>query len=240
MNAKFTLLTIVASTIITWETTAQTLLVERRPVKTEESSEVESWTAKFDQDVSYCQNMYGDFIKELAKTKVEKRGKNVLVAVKTQFPELSSLRIDQRAIFTPESAGTSVSFTFSPGYDVHFSTDIYKNEFARAETFVKNYVQYHYKKYYNDLISGLQSKMKSIQSDIESNGKKIDQLLAGKEFAFTLYDYSEPNLDKAVHWVINESANYTGTDEVRKFGVDQFGLNRSIISYHNALQRLFL
>lgn len=175
MNAKFTLLTIVASTIITWETTAQTLLVERRPVKTEESSEVESWTAKFDQDVSYCQNMYGDFIKELAKTKVEKRGKNVLVAVKTQFPELSSLRIDQRAIFTPESAGTSVSFTFSPGYDVHFSTDIYKNEFARAETFVKNYVQYHYKKYYNDLISGLQSKMKSIQSDIESNGKKIDK-----------------------------------------------------------------
>jgi len=175
MNTKLTLLTIVASSMITLEAAAQTLLVERRPVKTEESSEVESWTATFDQDMSYCQEMYGDFIKELVKTKVEKRGKNVLVAVKTQFPELSSLRIDQRAIFTPESAGTSVSFTFSPGYDVHFSPSSYKGEFAKAETFVKNYVQYHYKKFYNDLIVGLQSKMKNLQDDIESNGKKTDK-----------------------------------------------------------------
>jgi len=154
---------------------AQTLRVERRQVKTEESSEIESWTATLDQDMSYCQDMYSDFIKELAKTKVDKRGKNILVAVKTQFPELSSLRIDQRAIFTPESSGTSVSFTFSPGYDIHFSSTSYKTEFAKAETFVKNYVQYHYKKFYNDLIAGLQSKMKGIQSDIESNGKKTDK-----------------------------------------------------------------
>jgi len=174
MKIKFAFLT-VAACLAALSTIAQTLLVERRPVKTEESSEVESWTAKFDQDQSYCQDIYGDFIKELVKTKVEKRGKNVLVAVKTQFPELSSLRIDQRAIFTPESGGTSVSFTFSPGYDVHFSSQSYKDEFAKAETFVKNYVQYHYKKYYNDLISTLQGKMKSLQNDIESNGKKMDK-----------------------------------------------------------------
>jgi hypothetical protein len=174
MNSKMTLLTIVASSIVTFAT-AQTLRVEQRQVKTEESSEIESWTASLDQDMSYCQEMYSDFIKELVKTKVDKRGKNILVAVKTQFPELSSLRIDQRAIFTPESGGTSVSFTFSPGYDVHFSSTSYKAEFAKAETFVKNYVQYHYKKYYNDLIAGLQNKMKDIQSDIESNGKKTDK-----------------------------------------------------------------
>jgi len=175
MNTKFSFLTLVATVAVTFHAAAQTLLVERRPVKTEESSEVESWTAKFDQDMAFCQDMYSDFIKELAKTKVEKRGKNVLVAVKTQFPELSALRIDQRAIFTPESSGTAVSFTFSPGYDVHFTSTTYKDEFAKAEAFVKNYVQYHYKKYYNDLISGLQSKMKSLQSDIESNGKKTDK-----------------------------------------------------------------
>ena len=175
MKTKITFLTVIASTLVAWNAVAQTLLVEKRPVKTEESSEVESWTAKFDQDLSFCQEMYSDFIKELAKTKVEKRGKNVLVAVKTQFPELSSLRIDQRAIFTPESGGTSVSFTFSPGYDVHFTSESYKEEFAKAENYVKNYVQYHYKKYYNDLITNLQSKMKSLQSDIESNGKKTDK-----------------------------------------------------------------
>ncbi|MGC3948296.1 MAG: hypothetical protein QM762_27955 [Chryseolinea sp.] len=175
MKIKSAFLTLAASSFISLATFAQTLLVERRPVKTEESSEVESWTAKFDQDQSYCQDVYSDFIKELVKTKVEKRGKNVLVAVKTQFPELSSLRIDQRAIFTPESAGTSVSFTFSPGYDVHFSSQSYKEEFAKAETFVKNYVQYHYKKFYNNLITTLQGKMKSLQNDIESNGKKMDK-----------------------------------------------------------------
>lgn len=175
MNKTNTILTLVTCVLISFGAAAQTLLVEKRPVKTEESSEVESWTAKFDQDMSYCQDIYSDFIKELVKTKVEKRGKNILVAVKTQFPELSSLRIDQRAIFTPESAGTSVSFTFSPGYDIHFSSTSYKDEFAKGETLVKNYVQYHYKKYYNELISSLQSKMKSIQNDIESNGKKTDK-----------------------------------------------------------------
>lgn len=175
MKPKTILLTWAITVFVTVNVIAQTLMVETRPVKTEESSEVESWTAKLDQDVSYCQEMYTDFIKELAKTKVDKRGKNVLVAVKTQFPELSALRIDQRAIFTPESSGTAVSFTFSPGYDIHFSSTSYKDEFARAETFVKNYVQYHYKKYYNELISKLQGKLKSLQSDIESNGKKTDK-----------------------------------------------------------------
>ena len=175
MRTRLISLTLAACAFVSITSYAQTLLVEKRPVKTEESSEVESWTAKFDQDQAYCQDIYTDFIKELVKTKVEKRGKNVLVAVKTQFPELSSLRIDQRAIFTPESAGTSVSFTFSPGYDVHFSSQNYKDEFAKAETFVKNYVQYHYKKYYNTLITTLQGKMKSLQSDIESNGKKMDK-----------------------------------------------------------------
>lgn len=175
MNKKYTILALVACAFTALDSFAQTLLVEKRPVKTEESSEVESWTAKFDQDMGYCQEMYADFIKELVKTKVDKRGKNILVAVKTQFPELSPLRIDQRAIFTPESAGTSVSFTFSPGYDIHFSSTSYKDEFAKGETLVRNYVQYHYKKYYNELISSLQSKLKNLQNDIESNGKKTDK-----------------------------------------------------------------
>lgn len=175
MKPKTIFMTWAIATFFTANVGAQTLLVESRPVKTEESSEVESWTAKLDQDMAYCQDMYSDFIKELAKTKVDRRGKNVLVAVKTQFPELSSLRIDQRAIFTAESSGTAVSFTFSPGYDIHFSSTSYKSEFAKAEAFVKNYVQYHYKRYYNDLISKLQGKLKGLQSDIESNGKKTDK-----------------------------------------------------------------
>jgi hypothetical protein len=175
MKTKYGLLPLIVSACLAGSAVAQTLLVERRPVKTEESSEVESWTASLDQDISTCQDTYSDFIRELSKTKVEKRGKNILVAEKTQFPELSSLRIDQRAIFTAESSGTAVSFTFSPGYDIHFTSQSYKDEFAKAETLVKNFVRYHYKKYYNVLISDLQQKIKSRQSDVESNGRKTDK-----------------------------------------------------------------
>ncbi|MEP6734931.1 MAG: hypothetical protein ABJA70_05400 [Chryseolinea sp.] len=154
---------------------AQTLIVEERPVKTEESIEVDSWTARLDQQVDACMETYSDFIRELTKTKVDKRGKMMLVAEKTSIPELSKLRIDQRAIFASESGGTAVSFIFSPGYDVHFGHELYKAEFDKARSFVKNYVRYHYRKVYEDQIESLQSKIKKYQSDVESNGKRIDK-----------------------------------------------------------------
>jgi hypothetical protein len=154
---------------------AQTLLVEQRPIKNEESVELNSWTARLDQDMETCMDSYSDFVKEKFKTKVEKRGKNILVAERTQFPELSNLRIDQRAIFTVESSGTSVSFTFSPGYDIHFGGDSYKSEFAKAETFVKGFVRFHYDNYYEAQIKTIQDKIKSLQSDIDSNTKKTDK-----------------------------------------------------------------
>lgn len=237
MKLNFTLPSIVVMTLVITTATAQTLAVEKRPVKTEESSEVESWTAKFDQDMSYCQEMYADFIKELVKVKVDKRGKSILVAEKTQFPELSSLRIDQRAIFTPESSGTAVSFTFSPGYDIHFTSDnSYKDEFAKAETFVRNYVQYHYKKYYNKLISDLQSKMKSLQSDIESNGKKTDK--NNKSIASNIAD-GETDKNKAKNDKMKrENDQYAAdTDAKRKELADiESQLAKANDSLHKVLQ----
>ena len=102
-------------------------------------------------------------------------GKNILIAEKTQFPELSNLRLDQRAIFTVESSGTSVSFTFSPGYDIHFGGDSYKSEFAKAEILVKSFVRFHYNSFYESQIKTIQDKMKTLQSDIDSNSKKTDK-----------------------------------------------------------------
>jgi hypothetical protein len=154
---------------------AQTLSVEQRTVKNEESVDLNSWTAKLDQDMESCMDSYGNFIKETFKAKVEKRGKNILVTEKTQFPELSNLRLDQRAIFTAESSGTSVAFTFSPGYDIHFGGASYKSEFAKAETFVKSFVRYHYNSFYEAQIKTIQEKIKSLQSDIDSNSKKADK-----------------------------------------------------------------
>lgn len=154
---------------------AQTLTVEERDVKNEESIDLNSWTARLDQDADYCEETYSDFIKEIFKIKVDKRGKTMLVAEKALIPEISKLRVDQRSIFTAESGGTAVSFTFSPGYDVHFGHELYKDEFKKCEAFVKNYVRYHYKAFYNEKIKSIQDKIKSKQSDIESNGRKTDK-----------------------------------------------------------------
>jgi hypothetical protein len=154
---------------------SQTLRVEERKVKTEESAEVSSWTAILDQQVDFCRDSYDAFIKEFVKTKTDKRGKNVLVAEKVVIPELSNLRIDQRAIFGAETGGTSVSFTFSPGYDVHFSNEMYGDEFSKAEAFTKNFVRYHYKRFYNDQLKSLQETLDSKKSEIASNEKRIDR-----------------------------------------------------------------
>ena len=161
--------------LVSLTSAAQTLSVEERTVKNEESVDLNSWTARLDQDMENCMDSYSDFIKETFKTKVEKRGKNILVAEKTQFPELSNLRLDQRAIFTVESSGTSVSFTFSPGYDIHFGRNAYKSEFAKAEVFVKSFVRFHYNTYYEAQIKTIQDKIKSLQNDIDSNTKKTDK-----------------------------------------------------------------
>lgn len=155
--------------------TAQQLIVEERVVENEESTELQSWTARVDQDMDYCMDTYAEFVKELFNTKVDKRGKTILVAEKTVFPELSKLRIDQRAIFVTESSGTAISFTFSPGYDIHFGNEDYTTEFKKAESFVKSFVRYHYKTFYNEAIKSIQDQIKSKQNDIESNDRRSDR-----------------------------------------------------------------
>ncbi len=154
---------------------SQTLRVEERKVKTEESAEVSSWTAIVDQDVDFCRDSYDAFMKEYFKTKTDKRGKNVLVAEKVVIPELTNLRMDQRAIFAIETGGTAVSFTFSPGYDVHFSNESYGGEFLKAEEFTKNFVRFHYKRFYGGKLKSLQDTFDSKKSEVASNEKKIDR-----------------------------------------------------------------
>ncbi len=154
---------------------SQTLRVEERKVKTEESAEVSSWTAILDQDADFCRDSYDAFIKEYFKAKTDKRGKNVLVTEKVVIPELTNLRMDQRAIFGTETGGTSVSFTFSPGYDVHFSHELYGDEFSKAEAFTKNFVRFHYKRFYTTQLKSLQDIIDSKKSEISSNEKKIER-----------------------------------------------------------------
>ena len=175
MKAIFPYPGILCLVLFTTSAFAQQLFVEERAVKNEESISLQSWTARLDQDMDYCMETYEGFIKEFFNTKVSKRGKAILVAEKTLFPELSELRLDQPAIFYVETGGTSVSFTFSPGYDIHAGKETYQDEFIRGEQFVKNFVRYHYKVFYNERIKSIQAKIDSKQKDIESNDKKIER-----------------------------------------------------------------
>lgn len=154
---------------------AQRLIVEQRNVKNEEGNDQNSWTARLDDDMITCMNSYENFMKEKFQIKVEKRGKNMMVAEKVQLPELTNLRLDQRTVFTTETSGTAVSFMFSLGYDIHLGLDQYSDQFDKAEDFVKGFVRYHYESSYTKRIKEIEEKIKSKQSDIESNGKRIDR-----------------------------------------------------------------
>jgi hypothetical protein len=154
---------------------AQQLKVVERKIKNEEGIDMLSWTAVLDQNIDYCKDSYEAFMKEFFKAKTDKRGKNILVAEKVLIPELSNLRMDQRTLFSLETGGTAVSFTFSPGHDIHFSRDQHDEEFAKAESFTKGFVRYHYKRFYGEKLKSIEEKVKSKSSDVASNSKKIDR-----------------------------------------------------------------
>lgn len=154
---------------------AQRLEVEDRSAKNEDSRDVDSWTAHLDQDVSYCMGTFSDFIKKSFDIKTSKLQKNMLIVEKHVFSEVSGLRVDLRASFNTESAGTAVSLMFSPGYDIHFGHSLYKDEFSKGEAFVKNYVRFHYETYYNEVIKKLQDRSKDKLDDIASDEKKIEK-----------------------------------------------------------------
>lgn len=154
---------------------AQYLKVESKTIKNEEGNEVDTWVAHLDQLPEECMESYDDFMSKVFDHKTERRNKTLRVVTKTQFHELSNLRIDQRAFFIAESGGTAVSFTFSPGYDVHFGPKSYPEEFKNCERFVKSFVKFHYKDFYNKKIAALQETIKEKQDKIASNDKKIEK-----------------------------------------------------------------
>src|SRR5690349_1090457 len=154
---------------------AQQLKVESKIVKNEEGKELDAWVAHLDQTPDECMESYDDFMREIFDRKTDKLNKTTRIVTRTEFHELSNLRIDQRTFFIAESAGTAVAFTFSPGYDVHFGTQTYTEEFKNAERFVKSFVKFHYKDFYNKKIKTIQETITDKENAIESNDKKIEK-----------------------------------------------------------------
>lgn len=154
---------------------SQKLEVEKKAMKNEEGITVDSWVAHVDQDVAYSATTLAEFLKKTFNAKAEKKNKNMMLVSKTTFSEISNLRLDMRAMFALESGGTAIAFMFSPGYDLHFGEEFRREEFAKAEEFVKNYLRFHYKYFYDDQTKKIQNKLKDVQGDILSNDKKIER-----------------------------------------------------------------
>lgn len=167
---------IIAFSLFTLFCSAQKLSVTDQKAKTEEDFETDSWTAHLDQDVKDAQKSFTDFIETTFKYKVDKRSKSIYVVERSKFIEITPMRIDVRAVFQSESAGSAVSFVFTPGYDIYFSNLTYKEEYLKAQFFVNSFVRFHYSAYYNKVIDEIGSKIKGKESDIKSTESKIDKL----------------------------------------------------------------
>jgi hypothetical protein len=178
MNKKgFRLLLLFLFVLNIHKAKAQRLSVENKTAVNEESKTIDAWVAHVDQDMNFCIGTFSDFIRKNFDAKAVRLSKNVYCVEQKSFAELSPLRIDVRAIFNAETAGTAVSFTFSPGYDIHFSNSLYKEEFEKGQAFAKSYVRFHYKAFYESALKEMQSKIKSKQKSIATNETKIKKNL---------------------------------------------------------------
>jgi hypothetical protein len=159
-----------------FSSSAQQLRVDSKIIKNEEGNEIEAWVAHVDQDPGYSMESYDDFMKKVFDMKASKSNKSTMSAIKVTFREISVLRLDQRTTFTPESGGTAIAFTFSPGYDIHFggSTN-YADEFAKCEGLVKSFVRFHYKNFYTKKIKSLQEDINDRQKEIEASDKQVEK-----------------------------------------------------------------
>jgi len=154
---------------------AQQLKVEVKTIKNQEGKDIEAWVAHLDQTSDECMESYEDFMKDAFDLKTSKENKTMMMVEKVILNEMSGLRLDQRTFFTGESAGTAVAFTFSPGYDIHFGTKLYKEEFEHGEKLVKSFVKFHYKDFYNKKIKVIQKALVDKQAEITSDEKKIEK-----------------------------------------------------------------
>lgn len=154
---------------------AQQLKVESKTIKNQDGKDIEAWVAHIDQAADECMESYGDFMKKVFDVKTSKENKTMMMVEKVQLNEMSGLRLDQRTFFTTESAGTAVAFTFSPGYDIHFGSKLYSDEFERGEKLAKSFVKFHYKDFYNKKIKVVQEALKDKQDEIISDEKKIEK-----------------------------------------------------------------
>jgi hypothetical protein len=155
---------------------AQNLYLKAEKLRNEENVAIDGWVVNLEQPSSFVEDKLSAYAKSTFNTKPDKRTKNVWVLSKVQLKEVSPLRGDLRAVFTPGPDYTSLGFTFSPGYDIHLSKEQYPKELAKLEAWVKQYLKYYYTEYYTEQIAQKEKELKNKQNSLEKEEKKLTKL----------------------------------------------------------------
>ncbi|MDO1446786.1 hypothetical protein Q0590_11015 [Rhodocytophaga aerolata] len=155
---------------------AQNLTLRADKLRNEENVAIDGWVVNLEQPSNIVEEKLTNYAKTTFSAKPDKRTKNVWVFPKVQLKEITPLRGDLRAVLTPGTDNTTLGFTFSPGYDIHLSKEQYPKELAKLETWVKQYVKYHYTEVYTDQIAQKEKELKNRQSALEKEEKKLTKL----------------------------------------------------------------
>jgi hypothetical protein len=215
---------------------AQNLVLKADKVRNEDNVAIDGWVVNLEQPSSFVEDKLSAYAKTTFNIKPDKRTKNVWVLPKVQLKEVTPLRGDLRAVFTPSPGNTTLGFTFSPGYDIHLSKEQYPKELAKLEAWVKQYVKYHYTEFYNEQIAQKEKELKSKQSNLEKEEKKLTKL---RESLFAAEAKAESGDAKAsVKNEKNKSEIAEVESNVDKLRSEITGIEEAIAEINNSLKKV--
>jgi hypothetical protein len=237
---KLKLLLFIAFVSVQMTLVAQNLTITEQKLKTEDQTEVDAWLAHLDQNMEYAQKSFDKFMKETFDYNSDNIKKtNILKVTKVKFAEISPLRFDVRAVYGPEGSGCTVGFMLSPGYDIHFMTDNYPEEYAKIQDLLKKFIKYHYNRFYKEAIAEADDKIKSKQKNINGNNKRMENLQ--KDIAEN--EQKINNNDKNSSKLIEKNSKYKTTianlqAENATLNNDIAQLQESIAKHNESLQKV--
>jgi hypothetical protein len=215
---------------------AQNLYVKAEKLRNEDNVAIDGWVVSLDQPSDFVEEKLSAYAKSTFNTKPDKRTKNVWVLPKVQLKEVTPLRGDLRAVFTPGPDQTTLGFTFSPGYDIHLSKEQYPKELAKMEAWVKQYVKYHYTQFYTEQIAQKEKELKSKQSSLEKEEKKLTKL---RESLYALEGKADSGDAKASAKNEKSKTEIAGIEgNVDKLRSEITGIEESIAEMNNSMKKV--
>ena len=155
--------------------TAQNFDISEETVSTDDIM-ISAWVVEVGSDLSFAKKTFSDYAKDNYNIKTKNLGKSVLLGEKLSLPTISVKRGDMKASFNTVGSSVKVGIGFLLGYDIFLSSEDYPDEMAKLKTFARDYLEFHYKEHYNEIIEGKEKQMKGLNKEIDKGQKEIKSL----------------------------------------------------------------